>query len=138
MNITVKRIFKGPEYTIGRLSLDGKYFCDTLEDRVRTNGEKVRGLTAIPAGNYEVILNWSPRFKGVLPLVLDVPGFSGVRIHAGNSAEDTEGCILVGFNQVKGRLAASRAALGRLLEKLLAAVKAGGAEADGKIWLEIR
>ena len=119
MKITINRIFKGAEYTIGRLALDGKYFCDTLEDRVRTNGEKVRGQTAIPAGNYEVILNWSPRFKRVLPMVLDVPGFSGVRIHAGNCAEDTEGCVLVGFNQVKGRLVASRHTLERMMEKLL-------------------
>lgn len=133
MNIKIKRIFKGPSYTIGRLELDGKYFCDTLEDCVRPAGVKVRGLTAIPAGNYEVILNWSPRFKRVLPLVLDVAGFSGVRIHAGNCAADTEGCVLVGFNQVKGRLVASRPTLDRLMEKLLAAVKAGG-----KIWLEIR
>lgn len=133
MQITINRIFKGTEYTIGRLALDGKYFCDTLEDRVRPSGEKVRGTTAIPAGNYEVILNWSPRFKRALPMVLDVPGFSGVRIHAGNCAADTEGCVLVGFNQVKGRLVASRPTLARLMEKLLAAVKAGG-----KIWLEIR
>lgn len=133
MQIKINRIFKGAEYSIGRLALDGKYFCDTLEDRVRTNGEKVRGETAIPAGNYEVILNWSPRFKCVLPMVLDVPGFSGVRIHAGNCAADTEGCILVGFNQVKGRLVASRPTLARLMEKLLADVQAGS-----KIWLEIR
>lgn len=133
MQIKINRIFKGTEYTIGRLALDGKYFCDTLEDRVRPSGEKVRGETAIPAGHYEVILNWSPRFKCVLPMVLDVPGFSGVRIHAGNCAADTEGCVLVGFNQVKGRLVASRPTLARLMEKLLAAVKAGG-----KIWLEIR
>ncbi|MDD6153145.1 MAG: DUF5675 family protein [Elusimicrobia bacterium] len=133
MKITINRIFKGAEYTIGRLALDGKYFCDTLEDRVRTNGEKVQGQTAIPAGNYEVILNWSPRFKRVLPMVLDVPGFSGVRIHAGNCAADTEGCVLVGFNQVKGRLVASRPTLEQLMKKLLAAVKAGG-----KIWLEIK
>ncbi|MGN0016530.1 MAG: DUF5675 family protein [Candidatus Avelusimicrobium sp.] len=133
MQIKINRIFKGTEYTIGRLAFDGKYFCDTLEDRVRPNGEKVRGQTAIPAGNYEVILNWSPRFKCVLPMVLDVPGFSGVRIHAGNCAADTEGCVLVGFNQVKGRLVASRPTLSRLMDKLLAAVQAGG-----KIWLEIR
>lgn len=133
MQIKINRIFKGTEYTIGRLALDGKYFCDTLEDRVRPSGEKVQGETAIPAGHYEVILNWSPRFKCALPMVLDVPGFSGVRIHAGNCAADTEGCVLVGFNQVKGRLVASRPTLARLMEKLLSVVKAGG-----KIWLEIR
>lgn len=133
MDIGIKRIFKGPEYTIGRLSLDGKYFCDTLEDTVRAAGEKLPGQTAIPQGKYKVILNASPRFKRVLPLLLDVPGFTGVRIHAGNSAADTEGCILVGFNQIKGRLTASRATLDRLCEKLLAAVQNGE-----NIWLEIK
>jgi len=130
MRVKIKRIFKGPAYTVGRLSLDGKYFCDTLEDRVRPAGEKVPGQTAVPAGRYRVALTKSPRFGRVLPLVLNVPGFSGVRIHAGNSAADTEGCILVGFNQVKGRLVASRATLARLLEKLTTAVAAAKAEPD--------
>lgn len=125
MDIVIKRIFKGPQYTIGRMSLDGQYFCDTLEDVVQPAGEKVPGKTAVPAGKYAVILNASPRFGRVLPLLLDVPGFQGVRIHAGNTAADTQGCILVGFNQIKGRLVASRSMEKRLCEKLLAAVRDG-------------
>ncbi len=125
MDIEIKRIFTGPEYTIGRLSLNGRYFCDTLEDSVRAPGEKIPGKTAVPAGRYKVVMNASPRFGRVLPLLADVPGFTGVRIHAGNTAADTQGCILVGFNQIKGRLTASRATEKRLCEKLLPAAQAG-------------
>ena len=119
MNIVIKRIFCGENYSIGRLFLDGKYFCDTLEDTVRPAGVKVPGQTAVPAGTYGLKLNKSPRFGRVIPLLVEVPGFTGVRIHAGNCAADTEGCILVGFNQIKGRLVVSRATEKRLCEKLL-------------------
>lgn len=125
MDIEIKRIYKGAEYTIGRLSIDGKYFCDTLEDTVRALGVKVRGKTAVPAGRYRVVLSESPRFKRILPLLVDVPNFEGVRIHPGNTAEDTEGCLLVGFNQVKGKVVASRATFQKLFEKLWAADQAG-------------
>ena len=81
--------------TLGVLSIDGVRCCETLEDAVRTDG-KVYGETAIPFGRYRVMLTQSMRFRTMLPLVLDVPGFSGIRIHAGNSQRDTEGCILVG------------------------------------------
>nr|QGT50654.1 hypothetical protein Elusimicrob1349_1240 [uncultured Elusimicrobia bacterium] len=138
MQIKIKRIFKGPAYTIGRLELAGKYFCDVLEDCVRPAGEKVPGQTAVPPGRYRVVLTESPRFKCVLPLVLDVPGFSGVRIHAGNCAADTEGCLLVGFNQVKGRLVASRATLARLMEKLTEGSEKGPRAGEPEIWLEIK
>ena len=118
MNIVIKRIFCGENYSIGRLFLDGKYFCDTLEDTVRPAGVKVSGQTAVQAGTYGLELNKSPRFGRVIPLLVEVPGFTGVRIHAGNCAADTEGCILVGFNQIKGRLVGSRATEKRLCEKL--------------------
>lgn len=133
MDIAIKRIYKGAEYTIGRLSIDGKYFCDTLEDTVRAPGVKVRGKTAVPAGRYRVVLTLSPRFKRILPLLVDVPNFEGVRIHPGNTAEDTEGCLLVGFNQVKGKVVASRATFQKLFEKLWAADRAGE-----EIWTEIK
>lgn len=133
MDIEIKRIYKGAEYTIGRLSIDGKYFCDTLEDTVRAPGVKVRGKTAVPAGRYRVVLTESPRFKRILPLLVDVPNFEGVRIHPGNTAKDTEGCLLVGFNQVKGKVVASRATFQKLFEKLWAADRAGE-----EIWTEIK
>ena len=96
MKIEVNRIFKGLNYTIGELSVNNNYVCDTLEDRVRPEGEKVYGETAIPAGTYTVVLSYSNRFKKVMPEIQNVPNFTGVRIHCGNSSKDTEGCLLVG------------------------------------------
>lgn len=96
MELTLNRIFLGSSATIGELYIDKKYIADTLEDRVRPEGEKVYGKTAIPEGTYEVKLTHSPRFKKILPEILNVPNFSGIRIHTGNSSKDTEGCIIVG------------------------------------------
>lgn len=101
-NLTLKRVYPTDDYTIGELYIEGEYFCDTLEDTVRE--KKIAGKTAIPYGKYEVIVNRSPRFKRELPLLLDVPNFTGIRIHRGNDAEDTSGCILVGENKVKGKV----------------------------------
>lgn len=104
IKLRLERFFFGDKYTVGRLYIDGKYFCDTLEDRVRDldTEEKVYGETAIPAGTYEVRVTWSPKFKRNLPLLMGVPHFTGIRIHRGNYAKDTLGCILVGENKVKG------------------------------------
>lgn len=102
MNIQLKRRYLGEGYTIGSLSIDGQYFCDTLEDAVRK--VKVYGKTAIPYGRYNIILNVSPRFGRILPRLIDVPHFDGVLIHRGNTAEDTAGCILVGENKIKGKV----------------------------------
>lgn len=96
MELTLNRIFLGSSATIGELLINDKHLCDTLEDRVRPEGEKVYGKTAIPEGTYEVKLTYSPRFKKILPEILNVPNFSGIRIHTGNSSKDTEGCIIVG------------------------------------------
>ena len=125
MNITVKRIFKGPKYTIGKLSIDGHYFCDTLEDTVRPAGVKIPGKTAIPAGKYQIEITESIRFNRLMPIIKDVPGFSGVRIHSGNTAEDTEGCILVGKNRVKGKVLDSRKTFQKLFKILIVAVRGG-------------
>ena len=96
MKIEVNRIFKASNYTIGELSVNNNYVCDTLEDKVRVDGEKVYAETAIPTGTYTLVLSYSNRFKKVMPEILNVPNFSGIRIHCGNSSEDTEGCLLVG------------------------------------------
>lgn len=96
MKLILNRIFKNDEATIGELWVNDSYLCDTLEDKIRPTGEKVYGKTAIPEGTYEVKLTYSPRFKKILPEILNVPNFSGIRIHTGNSSKDTEGCILVG------------------------------------------
>jgi len=94
MKLLLKRIHKTDKSTIGELYIDGKFECYTLEDVERK--DKVYGKTAIPKGSYEVIMNMSNRFKKLMPLLLNVPNYEGVRIHTGNKAEDTEGCILLG------------------------------------------
>ena len=127
MNIIIKRIFKGPDYTIGKLYIDGKYFCDTLEDTVRAPGVKIPGKTAIPAGKYKIKLTESLRFKKLMPRLENVPGFTGVLIHSGNTAEDTEGCILVGKNRVKGKVLDSRETFARLFKLLFVAERGGEA-----------
>jgi hypothetical protein len=97
-----------PTYTIGKFYIDyGEgwiYFCNTLEDTVRPEGEKVWGETAIPFGTYKVTWAYSPSFKKQMPLLWGVTGFKGVLIHIGNKPEDTLGCILVGENKIKGQL----------------------------------
>jgi len=96
MELKLNRIFLGSSATIGELYVDGEHIADTLEDRVRPEGEKVYGKTAIPEGTYEMVLSYSPRFKKILPEILNVPNFTGIRIHCGNSSADSSGCILVG------------------------------------------
>lgn len=80
--------------TIGSLLIDGKFYCHVIEDKVRN--EKIFGETAIPYGSYQILITYSPRFKQDMPLLINVPGYTGVRIHWGNRAEDTEGCLIVG------------------------------------------
>lgn len=128
MDLTVERKYRKETYTIGRLYVDGKYFCDTLEDKDRNlyasmgaayiSQRKQKGVTAIPYGTYDVSLTMSPRFGRVLPLIEDVPSFSGVRIHSGNTAQDTSGCLIVGQNRKKGMVLDSRATFNRLFALL--------------------
>ena len=104
MKITLHRTCKTSTYTEGILTIDGVFFCHTLEDTTRnlTLEKKIKDHTAIPEGTYSVEVSYSPRFKRLLPLLIDVPYFSGIRIHRGNTAEDTSGCILVGVKSGEG------------------------------------
>ncbi len=118
------------EYTHGSLYNGTSFFCFTLEDPVRA--EKIPGETAIPQGKYRIIINYSPRFKKELPLLLKVPGFSGIRIHAGNSAFDTEGCILVGTQKAQGKVLNSRLALADLMGEIQEALNY-----NEEVWITI-
>lgn len=129
MELQVKRTDLTDESTIGEFSVNGQFECYTLEDKVRP--VKIAGKTAIPPGRYEVIVNFSQRFGRLLPLLLNVPGFEGVRIHPGNTDADTEGCILVGDTKKPNFVGDSRPAFERLFEKLKVA------STTEKIFIEI-
>lgn len=123
MKLKLKRIFFGEDYTIGKLYINDEYFCDVLEDKVRPDGVKVFGQTAIPVGTYKVIMNMSTRFKKIMPLLLNVPNFEGIRIHSGNTDEDTHGCLLLGKNTVKGKVTDSKNTCARFYALLSIALK---------------
>lgn len=131
MEILLHRLDVRPDRTLGVLMIDGQFVCHTLEDVVReVTGEpvsswKIPGKTAIPRGTYPLRMSYSPKFKRILPLIDDVPGFEGIRIHSGNVPEDTEGCILVGLREYKGQLLNSREALAQLTLKLNGAALVG-------------
>ena len=118
MRLTLMRIANRPTYCIGKLYVDGVYVCDTLEDTDRGLSDimdveeikklKVYGKTAIPVGIYPVTITYSPKFKKNLPLLLNVKGYEGIRIHSGNTDKDTLGCILVGQNKQVGKVLNSR------------------------------
>lgn len=129
MKLILKRKYFGPDYTIGDLLIDGTFFCNTIEDVVRqlpatcpdtpkgrncACKEKVYAETAIPTGTYKVTIEYSPRFKRRLPRLHDVPHFIGILIHSGNTAKDSAGCIIVGFNTVKSKVTNSRATSDKL------------------------
>ena len=141
------RIAKRKTYTIGRLAIRkevndeylagtaDEYFCDTLEPTWRDyahGGRKIKGRSAIPEGRYAVVISWSPKMKAWLPILLGVPNFKGIRIHAGNTAKDTQGCILVGRNQRVGEVLESRKWLYELKQKIVEAKKRGE-----PVWLTI-
>ena len=133
LNLKIVRKFGNAGFTEGRMYDDDEFECFTVEDAVRTT--KVYGKTAIPAGKYEVIVTMSTRFKKRLPLLLNVPGFEGVRIHSGNTSRDTEGCIIVGAlndNMDDDFVGASKVAMSRLMPKIQKALDAGN-----KVTLEI-
>lgn len=117
MKLRLERLWPKKDYTVGRLYVDDRLLCNTLEDRIvdkNKNGvfdgdeKKVYGESAIPYGTYKIIYNWSPKFGRNLPRLLNVPHFEGILIHPGNTAADSAGCILVGKNTEVGRLTNSR------------------------------
>ena len=130
MEIVVTRQPTANGCTIGTMTIDGAFECYTLEDVVRPHGEKVYGQTAIPAGRYQIKLTMSNRFKIVLPLLENVPNFEGVRIHPGNTAADTDGCILVGQTKTSNSIGSSRVAFDKLFARLQAH--------KGEIWLTLK
>lgn len=133
MNIILDRIAKKSKYTIGKLYINGEYFCDTIEDTDRgltqtmtdsqIKSKKVYGQTAIPTGTYKVIISYSNKFKRQMPLLLNVPGFLGIRIHSGNTEKDTEGCLIVGKNKVVGKVIESKDTYNKLFSILCEANK---------------
>ena len=152
MELILERIAKRKTYTIGRLYIqkrvddeylagtEKEYFCDTLEPTWRDyehGAYKVKGRSAIPEGRYAVVISYSPKFKQWLPILLGGPEFNrkwqGIRIHAGNTAADTEGCILVGKNREVGKVLDSRIWLHRLKQKIVEAKDKGEA-----VWITIK
>ena len=133
MNIILNRIAKKAKYTIGKLYINDKYFCDTLEDTDRgltqsmteqqIGSKKVYGETAIPTGTYRIIISYSNKFKKQMPLLLNIPGFAGIRIHSGNTEKDSLGCILVGKNKAVGKVLESRDTYNKLFSILQEANK---------------
>ena len=141
MKLTLKRIALRPTYTIGKLYIDDVYFCDTIEDTVRDanksgkfdKGEqKIKGKTAIPYGTYEIKWTYSPRFKKYTPQLMNVPSFEGIRIHAGNTSADTEGCLILGKNKQVGKVLNSRATINKFYPIIKEACF------NGKVTIEIK
>lgn len=141
MKLTLKRIALRPTYTIGKLYIDDAYFCDTLEDTVRDtnksgkfdNGEqKIKGKTAIPYGTYEIKWTYSPRFKKYTPQLMNVPSFEGIRVHAGNTSADTEGCLILGENKQVGKVLNSRVTINKFYQIIKEACS------NGKVTIEIK
>lgn len=137
MELLLTRNYKKKAYTIGKMYVQGQYFCDTLEDTVRDlkkdGSGKIYGVTAIPAGRYRVMVTYSPKFKRLLPYLKGVPHFEGIRIHSGNTAADTEGCILVGKNRAVGMVLDSRK-YEREITDICHAAQAAGDE----VWITIQ
>ena len=128
MKLELVRIANRPTYCIGKLYIDGVWFCDTIEDTDRGLDDsmsvdeilkkKIKGKTAIPTGIYKIEITYSSKYKRMMPLLIGVKGYSGVRIHSGNTSKDTEGCLLVGRNTKVGMVTDSRNTYQRLFAKL--------------------
>ena len=128
LNLKLERKWKKEKYTIGNLYVNGVFFSNVLEDTVRglrqdmTPEEikkiKIHGQTAIPSGRYEIRMTLSARFRRQLPILLNVPGYAGVRIHPGNNDANTEGCLLPGKNDRVGQVSNSRATMAALQKQI--------------------
>lgn len=128
MELKLIRKYRCSNYCIDKLYINNTYFSDVLEDPDRglqnsMNLEeiqkiKIKGNTCIPYGTYDIIITYSPRFKKNLPLLLNVKGFEGIRIHSGNTPKDTEGCLLPGFNKIKGQVIESRVTTDKLIAQI--------------------
>lgn len=121
MKLTLQRYLFDNDYTMGLLFIDGLYFCDTIEDKFRGNdlkNKKVAGETCIPYGVYDVKITYSPKYKKNMPQLLDVPYFTGIRIHSGNTAKDSEGCVIVGIKSENGKVLESRKTYNALMKRL--------------------
>ena len=153
MELKLRRRYKGEKYTIGSLYVDGKYVCDTIEDKDRglsadmpsnkINRIKVPGETAIPYGKYKIDMNtistkfrtrpWAKKYNGIVPRLLSVPCFGGVLLHVGNTEKESLGCPLVGENKVKGQVINSTENFYKLMDNYLIPARQRGEE----IWIEI-
>lgn len=142
MEILLKRIARKEKYTIGKFYIDGQYMCDTLEDTDRGLKQsmtleeikkiKVYSQTAIPTGRYQIVWSYSNRFKKCLPLLLNVPGYEGIRIHSGNTEADTSGCLLLGQNKVVGKVINSVVTCNKVLPLIKEACE------NGKVYITIQ
>lgn len=130
MELLLKREAKGQDWTFGKLYVNGKYECETLEDKIRTI--KIKKQTAIPAGRYQIGLHDSPRFGRIVPILKNVPNFTYVLIHWGNFIENTDGCILVGTGRRGNAITDSRKSFNLLFPQIEAALKRGE-----EVWLTI-
>lgn len=132
MNLTVVRQWFYPHASLGLLKINDTYTCFTLEDAARAEGVKICGSTAIPPGKYAVVIDHSERFGKEMPHVLNVPMFEGIRIHAGNTDQDTSGCILVGLSRAGDKIFDSRKAYDMVFEKIRQAL-----DQKEEVWLEV-
>ena len=123
--LKIKRQWFTNETTIGTLSIDGVHFCYTLEDVARAEGVKIPKITCIPAGEYDVIIDFSQRFQRLMPHILWVHNFDGVRIHMGNFGIDTEACPLVGFERGDNTIYKSKAAFAELFTRMTETIDKG-------------
>ena len=135
MELRLERKYRSNNYCIDKLYINGKYFSDALEDPDRGLTDtmsleeiqkiKIKGNTCVPYGTYNVTITYSPRFKKNLPLINNVKGFEGIRVHNGNTPQDSSGCVLLGFNKVKGRVVDSKVTVNKFIDIVQKALNKG-------------